>query len=415
MAMKTNFKILFAAGFAFVLLLVSCQIKVTFLKPVTIPFVLDHNRMLVDAEIQRHDSTWRKVRLWVDTGNPTFYISESLARDLGIDLSATEDTAFKSPNLQVTTPGAIRIGDKKISMDGVQSRVVFQPSWLFSTMHIDANLPSTVLKKYNVVFDYPKRQLTIAEPGGSDHRGKPSPASIQPETGIVQIDAVIDGDSLSFALDNGASYSFISEESLLKIADRHPDWPRMTGTAGCANMWGWWPANEQLFPVVRIPEIQWGQTLLSQVGMVGVPKFSPDGPTLGEWYSGKTARPVDGFLGPNAFKNYRVEIDYKNNRVYFEKGMEPDPGEMDLAGLSVRQLPDSTYQIVGVVYKEDKPMVDGIYPGDILISISDLQTKGKTMGTVVDALRGKPGEKRILILERNGQEFRIEATVKELL
>jgi hypothetical protein len=47
----------------------------------------------------------------------------------------------------------------------VKSRVIFQPFWLFSTMHIDANLPATVLKKYNVVFDYPKQELTLAEPG----------------------------------------------------------------------------------------------------------------------------------------------------------------------------------------------------------------------------------------------------------
>jgi len=101
--------------------------------------------------------------------------------------------------------------------------------------------------------------------------------------------------------------------------------------------------------------------------------------------------PVDGFLGANAFKNYRVEIDYENNRVYFEKGEEPDPVEMDMVGLSVRQLPDSTYQIVGIVHKEGLPTVDGVEPGDILISINDLRAQGKTMGTVVDALRGKLG------------------------
>ena len=153
------------AGLSLILLLVSCQIKVTLLNPVTVPFITDHNRMVVDAEIQRNDSSWRKVRLWVDTGNPTFFISEALARDLGIDLSATEDTAFKSPGLLVTTPAALRFGNRRISLDSVKSRVIFQPFWLFSTMHIDANLPATVLKKYNVVFDYPKQELTLAEPG----------------------------------------------------------------------------------------------------------------------------------------------------------------------------------------------------------------------------------------------------------
>jgi hypothetical protein len=39
-------------------------------KFVTAPIILDHNRMLVDAEIRGNDRTWHKVRLWVDSGNP---------------------------------------------------------------------------------------------------------------------------------------------------------------------------------------------------------------------------------------------------------------------------------------------------------------------------------------------------------
>ena len=75
-----------------------------------------------------------------------------------------------------------------------------------------ANLSSTVLKRYQVVFDYPARTLTIAKPGTLAHRGVRAPAAVNPETGIVQIDAVIDGDSLSFALDMGASYSFVDAD-----------------------------------------------------------------------------------------------------------------------------------------------------------------------------------------------------------
>jgi hypothetical protein len=51
-------------------------------KAVTVPFILDHNRMLVEAEFQRKDGTWRKALLWVDTGNPDFFISQSFASDL---------------------------------------------------------------------------------------------------------------------------------------------------------------------------------------------------------------------------------------------------------------------------------------------------------------------------------------------
>ncbi len=62
---------------------------------VTVPMVLDHNRMLVDAEMQKSDGSWRKVRLWIDPGNPTFSLSEKLARDIGLDLSVADDPEFK--------------------------------------------------------------------------------------------------------------------------------------------------------------------------------------------------------------------------------------------------------------------------------------------------------------------------------
>ena len=171
----------------------------------TVPFILDHNRMLVDAEIQRADGSWRKVRLWVDTGNPTFTMSGPLARDLGIDLPARDNTNAGNSNAEVSAPLSIRLGGMTLNFEGVKSKVMFQPFWLFTTMHNDANLPSAVLKQYQMIFDYPGRKLTIALPGSLAHQGIPSPAHVNPKTGIIQMDAVIDGESMSFALDNGAS------------------------------------------------------------------------------------------------------------------------------------------------------------------------------------------------------------------
>jgi len=371
--------------------------------------------MLVDAEMQRKDGTWRKVRLWIDSGSPEFFISESLARDLGIDLSVTDDITFKGSRFEVQTPPGLKIGGMNINTDSIGTLVLFQPYWLFSTMHSDGNLPATVLKKYRIVFDYLNQQLTIADPGSIKPQGVASAISIHPQTGIIQMDAIIDGEPYSFALDMGASYSFISEGKLAKLSKAHPEWPNITGTLGCANMWGWWPANEQQFQVVRIPEIKWGNTQLDNLGIVGVPDFSSSGPTLGGWYSRKTAKPVDGFIGPNALKAFRVEIDYDNNTVYLEKGEKSDFEEMDLVGISVRQLPDSNYQVVGIVQENEKLSVSGIEPEDIIISIDDFMCKGKTMGSVVDKLRGKPGEKRKIVINRNDYELTINAKVSHFL
>lgn len=374
-----------------------------------VPMVLDHNRMLIDGEFQRADGAWRPARLWVDAGNPDLFMSEAFARDLGIDLSAAGERT-ENGRLEVPPPAGVRIGGTEIDFTGVKSYVLFEPTWLFSTMRNDANLPSTVMQRYRIVFDYPRSLFTIGAPEDLERRGLRAPAAVNRETGIVQIDALIDGDTVSFALDNGASYSFASETLLARFAERHPEWPRSAGAVGCANIWGWWP-GEGSWPVVRIPEILWGGVPLRDVGVVGLPESFP----LASWYSRKTARPVDGLLGPNAFKAFRVEIDYAGSAVYFEKGTDFDSHDMDVVGLTLRPMADGGYEVIAIASIDGKPSVEGVEPGDRLVRAGDVEVSGATMGRVVDALRGAPGDTRTLLLEREGKRFTVEARVERFL
>lgn len=376
---------------------------------VTVPFILDHNRMLVDAEIQRADGSWRAARLWVDTGNPTFFMSVPLACDIGVDTSSLGYTSLVAP------VKAVRIGGMPVDFDSVETRAIAGPRWLFSTMHNDGNLPSSVLMRYDVVFDYPAQRLTIAKPGSLEHRGARAPAAVNPHTGIVQIDAVVDGDTLSFALDNGASYSFVDSAIVDRLAQRHPKWPRMTGTFACANMWGWWPPSGESSAVILARELRWGGVKFGDVGLVGVGAVAPGGPALGAWYSRKAARPVNGLLGPNAFKAFRVEIDYAGGTVYFEKRGAFDSHDMDLVGLAIRPEADGSYSVIGVASVNGKPAVEGVEVGDRLLRVGDLEVTGATMGTVIDALRGKPGDKRTMVLERKGAQLTVTGAVNRLL
>ncbi|HVP37929.1 MAG TPA: aspartyl protease family protein [Candidatus Saccharimonadales bacterium] len=382
----------------------------------TVPVVLDHNRMLVEAQFQRPDGSWRTARLWVDTGNPDFFMTASLARDLGIEFRAPADTGAggQAEPVPATAPKSLRVGGLDLSLEGVSAVVMPEPHWMYTTMHNDGNLPSTVLMHWQVAFDYPKRQLTLARPGSFPPRGVRAPASVNPRTGIVQIDATLGGDSLSLALDNGASYSFLSEEEVARLARRHPDWPRGAGAVGCANIWGQWP-QEAAWPLVRAPELQWGPVRLEQVGLVGLPRFFPNGSALGDWYSQKAARHVDGFLGPNAFRAFRVEIDYAGGAVYFERGAESDAHDLDLVGLTLQPQADGSYRVLGVASRDGRPAVAGVEPGDVLLQVGDLKATGATMGAVVDALRGAPGEARSLVLERGGRQLRVAAKVVRFL
>ena len=136
-------------GLAFLAsLFVTCSVSNR--NSVTLPIKLDHNRMLVKAEIQKPDSSWRDILLWVDTGNPEFFISESLALDLGNDLSGVSGNP-EIRSVEISATPRIRMGSMLLNFEGTKTKIVMNPKWLFTTMHIDANLPSTVLMKYQVV------------------------------------------------------------------------------------------------------------------------------------------------------------------------------------------------------------------------------------------------------------------------
>jgi hypothetical protein len=384
-------------------------------KPETIPFILDHNRMMIDVEIQKKDGSWRKARLWIDSGYSEFFISEQLAKDLGIDLSENRNTMPGSYGIYLEEAPAIRIGNILLDMKDIKSSVRAEPYWSYKAMNNDGNLPASVLRKYHVIFDYPKQLFTIAEPGILKPGGTGSKISIHPLTGIIQMDAEIKGEHFSFALDIGASYSFISDEKIQDLKKLFPESPDVTGTAGCANMWGWFPKNEQIFPLIRIPEMRWGNNTLKYIGFAGWPKFTKDGPTFAEWYSRKTDLPVDGILGPNALKAFRIDIDYANKMIYFEKGSEFEEHDMDVAGFSVRLLQDGNYEILGIVKKNGKNLAEGLEPGDLLLAIDGQNIKGKTMGIVSNALKGKPGDKKILLIGRKGNKIEIIAEVQRCI
>jgi hypothetical protein len=296
----------------------------------------------------------------------------------------------------------------------VKSKVYFRPKWLFSTMHNDGNLPSTVLQRYHVVLDYPAGTVTIAEPGILRPRGERVAAAVNPATGIIQIDAVIGTDSMSFAIDNGASYSFASVILVDSLLRKYSGWSRVNGALGCANIWGWWP-QEEAWQVVRVPEIRCGTVLFGGVGMVGLPDFLGGGLPLGLWYSRKSARPVEGFLGPNALQPFRVELDYTHGAIYFERHAENDLNDMCLVGLTLRPEPDSSYSVIGISSNDGKLTVEGVQAGDKLLMVGDFRTTGATMGSVIDTLRGRPGERRALLLEREGRQFHVEARVQRFL
>src|SRR5258708_23028492 len=133
-------------------------------------------------------------------------------------------------------------------------------------LHVEMNIPSTVLRHYDVLIDFPGRQLTIAQPGAIQFRGPSSKVIVNAENGLIQIPSQIENKKYNLELDLGSSISFLSPEHFDKLSAAHHDWPQMTGAIGAANMWGL--DDEPSWKLMRLDRLQYGPLFLTNLSVV---------------------------------------------------------------------------------------------------------------------------------------------------
>jgi len=376
-------------------------------KKVTVPIFMEDHRIFVDAQFARVDGSLRTARLWVDTGNPDFQITEKLAKELGVDLSGPPVKSDDGvQQIQVQLPG-VQIGGMTLDMQSAKPMVVQGASNVFAGSQTEGNLPATILMHYRVVLDISHRSMTLALPGNGKAGGKRVACRIQPNTGMVQMEATIDDQQFSLALDSGAPYSMISSDVMKTWGTHHADWPEITGAAGAASVFG----IPRLLggPMMRIPHIQWGGVTLNYERELGLDAG------FVSLYSKKTAAPVIGFLAWNVLRAYRVTIDYPRSAVYFEKLGQIDGHDADAVGLALAHSRSGGYAVVAVVQKDGHPTVDDVQRGDKLLKVDDLDVSNLALDKVMDALSGRPGDVHVLTLDRKGTKLTIKARVMHLI
>jgi len=371
----------------------------------TVPMHLDHARITVEVELERPDGSQRPARAWVDTGGTNVTMAESLATDLGIDSSGPESGERRAVRTNSPVP-PMRIGGIALDVEGMQVAV---HKSRFALPGIDAELvlPARSLRKLHVAFDYPARRLTVAAPGALKPLGVSVPCSVNPETGLFMVEVTIDGESLPFGVDTGSAGTWVSEAKTEEWSTRHPDWRRSVGAAGSTNFFGF--PFETEGTLMSLPAMKIGSVPVDRetavLGLSG---------TLFDWYSKKSAGSVVGFLGGDVLEGYRLEVDFPAQTSWWSVGARRPARDLDIVGLTLRPGADGSYTVAGVVSRNGVPAVEGVLPGDKLLRVGSLTVEGATMGTVVDALRGEPGDFRTLVLERDGKEIEVRALVSRL-
>lgn len=274
----------------------------------TVPLHIEGNRPFIDLTFRRPDGSTRTARFLLDTGGGGFLITEPLARELGLTWGATirEDGAEFGT---VRTLPAVSVGD--FPVDLVAGRVLA----LVGTDNVlprtapgraEGMVPGHVLAQYHIVFDYPERTFTIARAGALTPRGTVLPMPVGKKQGFPRTEIVVDGKTYGLLLDTGASFTMVSEVLLKALGAKHPDWPRHTGAFGDAATLG-----GQTLETMFLPAARWGTHELGETGVV-----SQREGTFERYMSGMMAKPIVGSLAGNVLRQFRVELDYRNEKLY---------------------------------------------------------------------------------------------------
>jgi hypothetical protein len=391
-----------------ILLSLSCVAQ-TAPQSATVPVTLDHNRIIIDVSLPLPDGTQKRVRGWVDTGNADLWMDERVAKLMALqstpDTKETETLGAKVRIVQA--PHEVMIGAMKISLADAKEAKSIAADSIAPGSSAEINLPSTVLRNYDVVVDFVDREMTIAAPGQAKFTGKSTKAFVNPPNGLIQLPAKIADSNYQLTLDLGSCFSMMAADTLDKLATANPKWPRHIGAVGPEIFWGM--PDEAKTLAVRVPSVEYGPLTLAAVGIEQLPQ------SFMEFYKKRAGVDTSGLIGNNALLGYKVGIDYAHGVVYFDQRSEYVAPGIDVVGLTLRPEMDGRYTVIGVPDYEGKPAVPNVKAGDVLVSVDKVPAKGSTAGELWSLLGGDPGETRILTLEHDGKQFTVSATVRRFL
>jgi hypothetical protein len=376
-------------------------------KSVTVPMAIDHNRVVIDVDVATPNGTMQRIHAWVDNGDPDLWLSQHVANLMGLTVSCNGQICSARP-----TPPAVSleivVGGMKIFASGMREIKVPADGRAVATgLNAEMNLPSTVLRNYDVLIDFLDRKLTIAQTGTLKFNGVKTKVIVSSENGLIEVPSQIENKKYNLGLDIGSSINFLAGDLFEKLSATHADWPHMTGTVGPANMWG---ADVELkWKLMRIGRLQYGPLFLTSVPVVSLP---PETVAFFEKRAGVT---TDGLLGSEALSNYRVGLDYAHSTVYFDIGRTFNFPDFDVIGLILRPEDDGCFTILGVADFDGKASVTEVKAGDHLVAVDGISVQGSTMGHVWLMLGGSPGLERTLTIERAGKQFTVIAKVQHFL
>jgi len=116
-------------------------------------------------------------------------------------------------------------------------------------------------------------------------------------------------------------------------------------------------------------------------------------------------------LGGNVLRGFRISIDYPRGMSYWQ-AQRRSSGALDQVGLTLAHT-NGAYVVTSIATRDGEATVHRVQVGDKLLRVGSVSTQTASSSEVLDALNGKPGDLRRLVVERDREKLIIEATISE--
>lgn len=283
--------------------------------PVRVPFQFTSNEILVMASI---NGLPNKLFI-VDTGATQSIVDTACFKDIAPNTSeeiaiTTGSGAMKMGFAQLKS---FQIGDIVINDVPVAIADLSRFSQ-FLAVKPQGLIGANILKRFLITIDYDKRELVLQDPD----RGRPPQEAVvvesKPSLGVsgLAVEGVIDGKlKLSFLIDSGAAFNHVAE-SLIKDLTTEPLLPVgvIKGLDGTPVRTG----------AIRFKSLELGKLKIDEPVFSVAPSKQNDDSPRGIISGGALA-----IIGNPLLSRYRVTIDYRNQRIYFEETVKKAEAELE--------------------------------------------------------------------------------------
>lgn len=355
---------------------------------VDLPMAVEDGRPYVDVTLTAVDGHPITAHAWLDTGGGSIILSRRLAEAAGYKptgpVSHEEGAAFAP----LAAP-AMSIGGMPLQLAEVDAIEDVAAGDHLQETDADMALPVRALAKYDVVFDYPAGRFSVSQASAARHTGAPMDVYIGP-SGMPVVTLEVDGKPYGFLLDTGGSCVMLSSALMDAWSSKHADWARIQGAYGPGDMF--LGGFETQLSMLRIARLGWGGFALQDVAAVSRAVGNYE-----QFMSKIVDRPVVGSIGGNLLQAFRVEIDYPARKLYLARRGDT-AGSIDMVGVILEPVPGGGYEVAAV-----DGGTGGLAVGDRLLKVGGLDVSQAAAWQVIAALSGKPGESRLLVVQRGAQ------------